>query len=184
MKHLLILSGAALALAACGQPPADQAAREPAPAPPAAPMQPAAATPGEFVQTVANSDAFEIQSGRLAEQRAARDDVKAYGRMMVTAHQATTRDLSGVAPQVQLSAPTPQLDATQQADLDKLKGLTGTAFDDAYLDQQTAAHERAVRAYETFVNEAADTPLRQWASRTLPTIRDHLARAEALENAT
>jgi putative membrane protein len=104
--------------------------------------------------------------------------------MMVTAHQATTRDLSGVAPQVQLSAPTPQLDATQQADLDKLKGLTGTAFDDAYLDQQTVAHERAVRAFETFVNEAGDTPLRQWASQTLPTIRDHLARAQALENAT
>jgi putative membrane protein len=184
MKHLLILSVAGLALAACGQPPSNQAATEPAPAPPAAPMQRAAVTPGEFVQTVANSDAFEIQSGQLAGQRAARDDVKAYGRMMVTAHQATTRDLSGVAPQVQLSAPTPRLDATQQADLDKLKGLTGTAFDDAYLDQQTAVHERAVRAFETFVNEAADTPLRQWASQTLPTIRDHLARAQALENAT
>src|SRR5262245_61770022 len=95
MKRMLLLS-AALIMAACGQQPASapqqQAETAPvAPEPPVAPVTPMqpAVSPAEFVQKVANSDAFEIQSGQLAAQRASRAEVKQFGRMLITDHQTT-----------------------------------------------------------------------------------------------
>jgi putative membrane protein len=156
----------------------------PAP-PPAIGVAPATApSPQEFAQTVAASDAFEIQASQLAAQKATRADVKEFARTMVNDHQTRARELTRLAPRMELTAPTPELTAEQRSNLDALRTATGAAFDEAYLDQQVAAHRAAVSAFETFANNATDSELRQWASATLPKLQQHLSRAEALRSAT
>lgn len=180
MRRYLLIAASALALTACGQ----QATTETAETPEAPVAMQAAMSAGDFIQTVAASDAFEIQSSELAAQRGARQDVKDLASQMVTAHRQTTQQLTQLTSANNLPAPTPQLNATQQTSLDNLRNQTGEAFDDAYLDAQVAAHENAVRAFEEYAASGEAGPLRDWAQSTLPTLREHLTHAQGLENAT
>lgn len=182
MTRTFLLAVSALALAACGQ----QATTETAETPADENVDIATTTvsQGDFIQTVAASDAFEIQSSELAAAQAARQDVKDLAARMVTAHQQTTQQLTQLASSNNLPAPAPQLNATQSASLENLRNQTGEAFDDAYLDAQVAAHENAVRAFEDYAANGEAGPLRDWAQQTLPTLRQHLSDVQNLENAT
>ncbi len=181
MKRYFLIAASALALAACGQQATTQSADT---SQTEQQTQQAAMSAADFVQTVAASDAFEIQSSELAAERAARQEVKDLAAMMVTAHRQTTQELTQLTATNNLSAPTPQLNATQQASLDNLRAQSGEAFDDAYLDAQVAAHENAVRTFEEYAANGESGPLRQWAQSTLPNLRNHLQQTQALENAT
>jgi putative membrane protein len=185
MKRTLLAAVAAMALAACGQQTdTDVAGTETTTEQAAADSQAAQVSDAQFVQTVANSDAFEIQSSELAAQRAARQDVKEFAAMMVRDHTATSQELRQLASQLNLTAPTPQLDAAMSSRIDSLRGQSGEAFDDAYLDAQVNAHEQAVNAFENYVSNAPAGPLRDWANTTLPKLRTHLTQVQNLENAT
>ncbi len=181
-----VLAASALALvAACGQnasppEPPTPSAQAPTTAPLAANVMSSAA----FVQTVANSDAFEIQSSQLAAQSAGRQDVKEFAAMMVRDHTATSRELSALAPQLNLTPPSPQLDAGKQRQIDSLREQNGETFDDAYLDAQVAAHRDAVSLFENFAANGEPGRLRDWATTTLPKLREHLDHVQGLENAT
>lgn len=178
--------GALVLLAACGQE-ATTPETAPAPAPTAeAPVTPPmpSITPAEFVQNAANTDLFEIQASQLAATKASRAGVKDFARMMVTDHQATTRELTSLAPQVQLTAPTPVLSSAHESTMTDLRAKTGTDFDDAFIDAQVEAHENAVNMFQNFVNTAADGPLKQWAQTTLPKLQQHLEQARQLDSAT
>jgi len=180
MLRSIISASALLALAACGQQAStatsDTAATTPAPA--AAPAAPSAQ---EFAQTVANSDAFEIQSSQLAAQRAERQNVKDFAATMVRDHTMTTEQLTALAPRVNLTAPTPQLDAAKQGQIDSLRGQSGAAFDSAYIDAQVGAHTEAVALFERYVNGGEAGPLRDWAAETLPKLRQHLTHVQGLD---
>jgi putative membrane protein len=184
MIRSVLLAASVLALASCGQQAAKtETAEAPAAEAPAAPAA-AAMTDADFVQAVATSDAFEIQSSELAATHAARPQVKEFAAMMVRDHRGTTSELTALLPSLNLSAPSPQFDATQTASLESLRGQSGAAFDDAYLDAQVAAHENGVRAFERYIAGAPAGPLRDWATTTLPKLRAHLSSVQALENAT
>lgn len=182
MTRYLLIAASAFALAACGQQATVDTAETDTQEPAA--VGQAGMSAVEFVQTVAASDAFEIQSSELAAQRGARQDVKSFASEMVTAHRQTSQELTQLTSTNNLPAPTPQLNATQQSSLDNLRNQTGEAFDDAYLDAQVAAHENAVRTFEQYASNGEAGALRDWAQSTLPHLRQHLERAQGLENAT
>jgi putative membrane protein len=182
-KHLL-LAASVLALAACGQQSAKTDQPETTTAEGPAMPQAAAMTDAQFVQAVANADAFEIQSSELASSRAARQQVKDLAAMMVRDHSSTTQQLTTLAPTINLTAPTPALNGEMQRKLDGLRSQSGEEFDDAYLDAQVEAHQNAIRTFESFVAGAQAGPLRDWANTTLPKLREHLQHAQGLENAT
>lgn len=185
MIRYLIAATALASLGACGQnvdAPSNTTPNTQAPA--TTPLAVNSMSAAEFVQNVANSDAFEVQSSQLAGQRAARQDVKDFAAMMVRDHSATSRELEALAPQLNLPAPSPQLDPDRQRQLASLRDQSGEAFDDAYLDAQVAAHRDAVTLFERFIESSAAGPLRDWANATLPKLRDHLNQVQALENAT
>lgn len=183
MLRTTIFAGvSALALAACGQQTTVATTEPPVAEAPA--VAPAAISDADFVQAVANSDAFEIQSADLAIAHAGREDVKAFARMMKADHTTTSTQLAALAPTLSLTAPTPVIDTSHQGKLDALSGASGEAFDDAYLDQQVEAHQAAVRLFEDYLAGAPVGPLQQWAATTLPTLRTHLQNVQSLENAT
>ena len=182
MTRYLLIAASAFALTACGQQATVDTAETDTQEPAA--VGQAGMSAAEFVQTVAASAAFEIQSSELAAQRGARQDVKSFASEMVTAHRQTSQELTQLTSTNNLPAPTPQLNATQQSSLDNLRNQTGEGFDDAYLDAQVAAHENAVRTFEQYATNGEAGALRDWAQSTLPHLRQHLERAQGLENAT
>jgi putative membrane protein len=59
----------------------------------------------------------------------------------------------------------------------------GKSFDRAYMEQMIEDHKAAVELFETAADdENLDINLRGYAKATLPTLRDHLKQAQAIQS--
>ena len=61
-----------------------------------------------------------------------------------------------------------------------LQSVRGPAFDKAYSRQQELARAQAVAVEESFATAGSDPNLRKAAQSALPSIRDHLKKAQPL----
>ncbi len=143
----------------------------------------APATGGQaFANTAAASDAFEIASSKLALDNSNSPAIKKFANQMIAAHTASTDKLkaatAGLSPAI---TPDPKLNAAQQAKLDSLKGLTGTAFDTAYIAAQQEAHQQALDMLKAY-GATGDVPaLKTFAVGLAPTVAAHLNMAKGLK---
>ena len=186
IPSMLALS-AAMALAACSQrseettmeaePAATTADAGPAEAEAAA--DPAAPTDAQgFVNAAAASDMFEIESGKLAQQKGTSQAVKDFGAMLEREHTKSTADLKTAAGEAKV-APAPEMTAKQKSDLAALQGAADN-FDQLFKTQQIAAHEQALALLKAQAQNGAAAPLKSFAEKTAPVVEKHLAEARKL----
>ncbi|HEX9048139.1 MAG TPA: DUF4142 domain-containing protein [Verrucomicrobiae bacterium] len=64
--------------------------------------------------------------------------------------------------------------------LQHLKTLSGPAFDQAYLSDMVSDHAQDITKFETASRELTDPQLKQYATSTLPTLRQHYHMAQQL----
>jgi putative membrane protein len=198
MKRILIIGVSALALAACG----GEAARNTASdagnlatateskmedtAGAAVGMGGAMAannTAADYVTNAALGDMYEIESSKLALEKAQSPEVKKFAQQMVTDHTATTKKLKDTVAQANLSlSPPAALDARRQGMIDNLKSASGADFDRAYLDQQTAAHREALTLHSGFAQDGDNDALKKLAAKTAPRIQHHLDMVKQLDS--
>jgi putative membrane protein len=107
----------------------------------------------EFLAKAAQSDFNEIKLSQLAEQKAANPDVKAFARTMVSQHGQLEENMKPFAQQFGLNPPV-ALDSDHQKVYDKLKGLSGKAFDKEYIDAMDKDHHTA---FDLFTKETDKT---------------------------
>src|SRR5215203_1291159 len=87
----------------------------------------------DFVNKVAISDLFEIQSSQLAQAKNADADTKPFAEKMVSDHQKTSSELKALVESGKVKATLPMsLDAEHQKMLDDLKAKNGNEFDRSY----------------------------------------------------
>lgn len=168
----------ALALAACGSSPSENpsdAATDIAletPAPIAAVQQ--------FVDTVAASDLYESEAGKIAQEKGASQAVKDFGAMMVKDHTASTVALKAAVAEGNTELIlTPQLMPEQKTKLEALKSA-GSNFDDLYGLQQVEAHEAALKLLKDYAVSGGDAALREFSGKTAITVEHHLEEAKKL----
>ena len=133
---------------------------------------------GAFVSNASQSDMYEIEAGKMAATMAKNADVKAFGKMMVTAHTAMTNEMK---PLVTAAGQTPAaaLDQRRQGFLDNLRASKN--FDKDYIDQQVAAHEEALTLMKGYGDAGDDAGLKAAAAKAVPTVQKHLDQAKALQ---
>jgi putative membrane protein len=155
------------------------------PATGASPAQPGAmqtqAMPGDqFAKTVATSDMFEIESSKLAEQKARDAKIKSYARLMVKDHSKTSAQLKQTLAKAKMNVELPaQLDAKHAQKLKDLQGASGDGFDQMYQQAQVEAHQEAVNLFQTYAANGDNKDLKRFASKTLPHLKAHLSKAES-----
>jgi putative membrane protein len=143
---------------------------------------PASVSTDEFVKNVAISDMFEIQSSQLALSKQPDADTKPFAEKMIQDHQMTTRELKSLVDSGKVKAPLPTaLDAEHKKILDDLRAKNGKDFDQAYDHGQGQAHQTAVNMFEKYAQSGDNPDLKQWAAKTLPHLKEHLAMAEKLK---
>jgi putative membrane protein len=157
---------------------------------------PALATPNaaDFRHQAMQSDAFEIASSKIALGRSDNPKVKSFARLMIHDHTLTTEHLlagSGMtkADVDRKIVPGPDgkhkandlIDQSHADTLDKLGSEKGKDFDSDYMGDQVSGHKDAVSLFEDYAKNGDDRSLRHWAHKTLPTLKMHLARAEAID---
>ncbi len=93
-----------------------------------------------YVQNAAASDLFEIESSKLALDKAILAALKTYAQMMIDEHGKSTTELKAAAAQAGIPVPT-MLPPELQTKLDLLRAKSGADFDAAYLGDQRAGHQ-------------------------------------------
>jgi putative membrane protein len=147
--------------------------------PPAATGAPAAQ---DFVNKVAISDMFEIQSSQLALAKQADADTKPFAEKMVQDHQKTSSELKALVDGGKVKATLPTaLDSEHQKMLDELKSKSGKDFDSSYDQIQVKAHRDAVALFDAYAKGGDNPELKDWAGKTLPHLKEHLSMAEKLK---
>jgi putative membrane protein len=129
----------------------------------------------DFMNKVAVSDMFEIQSSQTALAKQADADTKPFAEKMIQDHQKTSSELPLVeGGKVKGKLPT-ALDSEHQKMLDDLD------FDHGYDQIQVKAHRDAVALFEAYAKAGDSAELKEWAGKTLPHLKEHLSMAEKLK---
>ena len=73
------------------------------------------------------------------------------------------------------------MDKEHAAMMSKLSSLSGNEFDKAFIRAAVKDHEKAVKAFEKESTKADDADVRAFATKTLPTLQEHLQIARDLD---
>jgi putative membrane protein len=138
-------------------------------------------TTPDFVKEVVTSDMFEIESSKLAQDKGNAAEKK-FASQMVADHTKTSSELKGLVTGGKVKADLPDaLDSSHQSKLDKLKGESGKDFSSDFDSDQVSAHKDAVSLFERYAKGGDNADLKNWAGKTLPVLKHHLAMAQALK---
>jgi putative membrane protein len=133
-----------------------------------------------YVQNAAASDMFEIETSRLALEKAAMPSVKTYAQMMIDEHTKSSTELKAAAGQAGIQAPA-ALPADKQAKVDALRGLSGAEFDRQYLADQRSGHQETLAKVNGYLAAAPAGPLKDHASKLTGVVQKHLNSLEKIK---
>jgi putative membrane protein len=136
-----------------------------------------------FLEEAASGGTMEVELGRLAADRAADPSVKEFGRHMVEDHGKANVRLREVAKSEQITLSTTMLPKHRE-EVARLEKLRGAEFDRAYVALMRKDHAEDVKKFEAEARSGKNPAVRTFAQETLPTLREHQARAEEIGKAT
>ena len=136
----------------------------------------------QFAAKAAQGNMAEVALGKLATEKSQNDDVKKFGQMMVDDHSKAEEDLEGVASKNNWTLPK-EVSAQQKAEQQRLEKLSGAAFDRAYVQMMVKDHVKDVAEFKKeAASTSANSDLKDFATRTYPTLDNHLTHVKALQD--
>jgi putative membrane protein len=192
MKHLSIptlalAAGLALVTAACSNN-ADTADSDASAT--TTPAGDATVTPGpvaatdshaaQFLGDAIKGDNSEIKLGQLAAEKGSSDAVKTFGQMLVTDHGKAKDEAGKIATAMNVPIPT-ETKPEADAEYAKLQGMTGAAFDKEFASFMVDDHKKAIAMFEQEAASSDPAQVTALATKTLPTLKAHLAKAQSLQ---
>ena len=131
-----------------------------------------------FVTNALRGDNGEVAIGNLAATKASSQSAKDFGKMLAADHGAHKQKLVALASSTGI-ATTEEPSEEGKANLDKLEGLSGAAFDKAFKQAMIDDHQKDIAKYEKQAS-SGDPQTSALAKETLPTLRKHLETAQSL----
>jgi putative membrane protein len=132
-----------------------------------------------FMREAAQGGMAEVELGKLAVQNASSDYVKKFGQRMVDDHSKANDKLKELASAKGVTLPQAP-NAKQKATKDQLSKLSGEQFDKAYMRDMLKDHKQDIAAFQSESNTGHDADVKNFATQTLPTLRDHLKDAQGI----
>ena len=132
-----------------------------------------------FVKEAAEGSDAEVTLGKLAEEKGSSDGVKQFAKRMVDDHSKTREELKQAAEMAQIEVPSETPKKAKKAQ-DKLSKLSGADFDRAYTKMMVSDHKGDVKAFEREARNGAVPAVKNFATKTLPTLQEHVKIAEEL----
>jgi putative membrane protein len=144
-------------------------------------QQPKQISDATFVQTAARGDMFEIQAAKTALDKSKSDSVKSFAQMMIDDHTASTEKLKAAVEKSKVKASIPKdLDKKHSDMLDHLKKASASAFDQSYLQDQTAAHREMLGLMKTYSQSGDNAALKQFAAEASTVVQKHLSELQQM----
>jgi putative membrane protein len=133
----------------------------------------------KFVMEATQGSMAEVELGKLPNSVAPMQRSRTSASGMVSDHGTARDELAHLAQQKGVTPPA-GLNSTQRKLHDRLAKLSGAEFDRVYVDDMVKDHRKDVAEFKKQGQQAKDPELKSWASKTLPTLQQHLDMAERL----
>lgn len=125
-----------------------------------------------FIQKAAGGGAQEVENGKMAEKQAKSAEVKSVAARMVADHTRMDKELTALANRKGVTFNTGGV---------KAQNLGTGDFDRIYLKWLDEVHKGDIADFERAAKTSDDSELKAWASKTLPTLKQHLAMVQSAE---
>jgi putative membrane protein len=144
-------------------------------------------TDPQIAMIAVTADNVDIDAGKLASSKTTNPQVKEFADLMVRDHTSVNDQATALAKKLNV---TPEESATSKslkADGDKMKtkleGLSGAAFDKAYVDNEVTYHQTVLDAIDkTLIPNAKNAELKSLLESVRPVIASHLQHAKTLQS--
>jgi putative membrane protein len=135
----------------------------------------------KFLQDAIRGNAAEVKMGELAKERGQSKAVRDYGQMLVDDHSKANEKAMGIAKKMSLTA-SAEPSAKQKQEHDALAKLSGSEFDTTFMSRMVEGHQENIAKYTTQAQSGDSSSVTDYAKDTLPTLRDHLSKAQSIKS--
>jgi putative membrane protein len=133
----------------------------------------------EFLAEALRTSLAEARMGELAAQQSYDQRVRDYGTKLQTDHTAHAGEIERLLEPLGVAIPTePSAEAISQHAA--LSRLAGEEFDAAFVQMMIWTHTEAIEKYGAQTHANPDRSVHDFANKSLPMLREHLAAAESL----
>ena len=132
----------------------------------------------KFMQKAAADGIAEVELGKLAQQKAVREEVKQFATRMVEDHGKANEELKKIAAANNVQLPA-EIERKHQKELEKLQKLVGPDFDRAYMKLMVKEHKHDVKEFREHAKSRKPNDVTKFAAATLPVLETHLESALA-----
>ncbi len=126
-----------------------------------------------FVKEALEGSMAEVQLGQLALQKSNDEQVKQFGQKMVDDHTKLIEQMKPVAQQIGVPVPSSP-SKSQMKTMDKLKALSGDAFDQAYIKDMVKDHKQDNAEFKHEASTTQNAQLREVVQQGDQVIEMHL----------
>jgi putative membrane protein len=133
----------------------------------------------KFLVDVAQSGLHEVKMGKLGVERGTNRDLKVYAQGLLDDHTLSNAEVQALARLKGVAFPDP----TKTDDSsERLSRLTGREFDQEFVRESIADHQKNIAAFEKEDRSAtSDSDVKEFVHGALPKMRAHLEQAKALK---
>ncbi|HEY3990673.1 MAG TPA: DUF4142 domain-containing protein [Acidobacteriaceae bacterium] len=135
-----------------------------------------------FVKKALEGNAGEVEMGKLALQKSNDDQVKQFAQRMVDDHGKMQDQLKPVAEQMGVKVPDGPSKG-QMKSMDKMKALSGDAFDQAYIKDMVKDHKKDDNDFKLEAQSTQNPQLKQLVTQSDQIIESHLQQIEQISKA-
>lgn len=132
-----------------------------------------------FMKDAAQGGMAEVEMGKMAAQKSQNPEIKKFGQMMAADHAAAGKELEALAAKKNITLPKDV--GSHKSAMDSLAKESAADFDKAYVNAMVSDHEADVSAFQKQADNAADSDVKAFAAKTLPTLKKHLETIKAIE---
>jgi putative membrane protein len=132
-----------------------------------------------FVKKALEGNIGEIEMGKLALQKSNDDQVKQFAQRMVDDHGKMLDEMKPAAQQMGVKVPEGPSKG-QMKSMDKMKALSGDAFDQAYIKDMVKDHKGDDNDFKMEAQSTQNPQLKQMVMQSDQTIESHLQQIEQI----
>jgi putative membrane protein len=132
-----------------------------------------------FLKEAADGGMAEVELAQLAQQKASSQQVKDLAKKIESDHTSANTELKSLAQSKSVTLPA-DISAAHKATKARLSKLAGASFDKAYTAEMVKDHQKDIAAFKK-QQASTDADVKQFVTKTLPTLEQHLQMAQAIK---
>jgi putative membrane protein len=147
------------------------------------PVPPSAMNDANILALQQAADSSEVTVASYVRLHTKNPAVKDYAQLLVRDHAKGISNVEATAKKSNIAMQVPAGDTTMQATehtLDRLKSLSGTDLDTAFVNQEIADHQHDIAETKELITSAQNPEVKSLLEKTVSELQEHLDKAQAL----